>query len=319
MKKRTLALLGLIAGLASCQTPSKTASLEEKEDVKVICPTGAPAVAFYNHAEDDRFETNSVPSNIVSFLNEASPYDMVVIDTVSGIRAINNGAPYKMAATITFGNFFIAATGNDDDGVMDSDDKIVLFGQNQTPDLLFHYIYGTQFDSAIEYVNAVSDAAGCLASGKNVATGNGVDYVFVAQPVLFATLNNKNAATYGKSSIYKNIQDEYKEKSSNKELVQASVFVKNTDKYSYDSYLSSLKGDIDAVVSNPNLVIEKLGDLDENAVKTKYGIAPTAMKGVLASNNGLGLGYKKAKDNKENINNFISIFGLSEVSDEIFA
>ena len=204
MKNRLIALLGISLLATGC------VKKQTVETVKVICPTGAPAVAFYTHFDDENFETNGTPSNIVSFMNETSPYDAVVIDTVSGIKAINNGAPFKLLSTITFGNFFIASTGHDEDGVMDASDKIVLFGKNQTPDLLFHYIYGTDYDASIEYVTAVSDAAGCLASGKNVATGSDVDYVFVAQPVLFATLNNKNAPTYGKSGVYANIQDEYK-------------------------------------------------------------------------------------------------------------
>lgn len=289
------------------------------ETVKLVCPTGAPAVAFYSHFEDANFETNGTPSNIVSFMNETSGYDAVVIDTTSGIRAINNGAPFKLYSTITFGNFFIASTGHDENKTMEPGDKIVLFGQNQTPDLLFHYIYGDEFNSSIEYVNAVSDAAGCLASGKNVATGSDVDYVFVAQPVLFATLNNKNAPTYGKSGVYANIQEAYKEKSDNKSLVQASIFVRTSSVSKCQNYFEALKSDIDKVIATPDLITNTLGGFDENAVKTKYGIAPTAMKAVLSNGNSLGLGYKMARDNKDAINNFISLFGLGEVSDEIIA
>lgn len=318
MKTKTLLLTVVALLITGCST-SKDYSQGENVKAKVVCPTGAPSVAFYNHFEDNNFETNSVPSNIVSFMSETSPYDIVVIDTTSGIRAINNGAPYKIHSTITFGNFFIASTGHDEDGTMDVNDKIVLFGQNQTPDLLFHYIYGHELDSAIEYVTAVSDAAGCLASGKNVSTGSDVDYVFVAQPVLFATLNNKNAATYGKSGVYANIQDKYKEKSGDKPLVQASVFVKNNSKADYESYLTSLKEDIEAAVDTPDVVVTTLGKFDEDAVKTKYGIAPAAMKATLSNGNTLGLGYKKASENKEAINNFISIFGLGEITDEVIA
>ena len=82
--------------------------------LKILCPTGAPAVAFYNYAKDSNFETNSVPKNIVSEMNQNSTKDIIVIDTVSGLKAINNGAPFKIASTITFGNFYIASTGNDD-------------------------------------------------------------------------------------------------------------------------------------------------------------------------------------------------------------
>ncbi len=318
MKNKILTLLAVTLLATSCGK-KENSNEGEKVEAKVICPTGAPAVAFYNHFEDKNFETNSVPSNIVSFMNESSPYDIVVIDTTSGIRAINNGAPFKIHSTITFGNFFIASTGHDNDGVMNEGDKIVLFGKNQTPDLLFHYIYGDALDSSIEYVTAVSDAAGCLASGKNVSTGSDVDYVFVAQPVLFATLNNKNAPTYGKSGVYANIQEKYKEKSGDKSLVQASAFVKNNTKADYESYLDSLKEDIEAATTTPDVVTSTLGKFDEDAVKTKYGIAPAAMKATLASSNSLGLGFKKASNNKDDINNFISIFGLGEITDEIIA
>ncbi|MCQ2087556.1 MAG: hypothetical protein MJZ37_05765 [Bacilli bacterium] len=282
--------------------------------VKVICPTGAPAVAFYNHASDENFETNGAPANILSFLNASSPYDVVVIDTVSGLKAIKNGAPYKMHSTITFGNFFIASTGNDEDETMSSDDKIVLFGKNQTPDLLFHYIYGNQYDDAIEYVNAVTDAASCLASGKNVLTGSDVDYVFIAQPALFSTLNNTNAPTYGKSAIAANIQELYKNKTNNKSIVQASVFVKNGS--NCDEYLEILKSDIETLLDFPTEVETALGSVDEDEVKAKYGVPARIMKAVVANNNGLGLGFKKARDNLADINNFINIFGLEGINED---
>lgn len=291
----------------------------EKDNVKVICPTGAPSVAFYNHATDENFETNGTPSNIVSFLTSSSPYDAVVIDTVSGLKAIKNGAPFKMHSTLTFGNFFIASTGNDENKTLDPTDKIVLFGQNQTPDLIWHYIYGDTYDSSIEYVTAVSDAAACLASGKNVATGSDVDYVFVAQPVLFATLNNANAKTYGKASVYANVQELYKEKSGNKSMIQASLFVKNQEEYSIESYLKSLENDINAAVEDPNKVVEGMSKISEDEAKAKFGIAANAAKAVLSQNNGLGLGFKRAKDIKDDINSFISIFGMDAISDEVIA
>ena len=63
-----------------------------------------------------------------------------VIDTVNGIKAIEKGANYKLAASITFGNFYIASTGIDEDDIMDKDDYIVLFSMGATPDLIFHYV-----------------------------------------------------------------------------------------------------------------------------------------------------------------------------------
>ena len=67
MKKKYL-LLSLIC-LTSCNVDHST--------LKIVCPTGAPALAFYNNVENANFETNSTPSNIVSMMNGNSNYDIV--------------------------------------------------------------------------------------------------------------------------------------------------------------------------------------------------------------------------------------------------
>lgn len=314
MKKRYL-LLSLVL-LSSCSSKVDTSGL------KIVTPTGAPAFAFYNHASSSNFETNSTPSNIVAMMNDKSDKDIVVIDTVTGIKAIQKGAPYLLAANITSGNFYIASTGNDDNKVMDSDDKIVLFGEKQTPDLVFHYIYGDVFDKNIEYVTNVQDAAKCLASGKNFVTGSSIDYVFVAQPVLYTILNNKNAATYSKAGIYENIQDKYKEKSDNLSLIQASVFVKNSDESEYNktisAFLKDLKSDITSAISNPNLMDNTIGKLETEVATSLYGTNYQMVKKVIEDDNSLGLGYIKAIDNKKAIDNFISLFGMDKTNEEIY-
>lgn len=291
----------------------------DTSSLKIVCPTGAPSVAFYNEANNPNFETNSTPSNIVAMINDASDKDVVVIDTVSGIKAIGKGAPYKIAANITLGNFYIASTGNDEDKVMNEGDTIVLFGQNQTPDLVFHYIYGNAFDSSIEYVTNVQDASKCLASGKNLVTSSDVDYVFVAQPVLFAVLNNKDAKTYGKSSVYVNIQEEYKKKSNNLSLIQASVFVKNTtDKKLIDGFLKTLNTNITKAIDTPSIVKEGMESIGSEEAIALYGINPNVAVKVLENNNSLGLGYIKASDNKEAIDNFVNLFGMEGTNEEIY-
>ena len=314
MKKRYL-LLSLVL-LSSCSSKVDTSGL------KIVTPTGAPAFAFYNHASSSNFETNSTPSNIVAMMNDKSDKDIVVIDTVTGIKAIQKGAPYLLAANITLGNFYIASTGNDDNNVMDEDDKIVLFGEKQTPDLVFHYIYGDIFDKNIEYVTNVQDAAKCLASGKNLVTGSSIDYVFVAQPVLYTILNNKNAATYSKAGIYENIQEKYNEKSDNLSLIQASVFVKNSDESEYNktisAFLKDLKSDITSVISNPNLMDNTIGKLETEVATSLYGTNYQMVKKVIEDDNSLGLGYIKAIDNKKSIDNFISLFGMDKTNEEIY-
>lgn len=308
MKKAILLLIPALM-LAGCTN-------DKDRDFKIVCPTGAPAYAFYNYANKSNFETNSVPSNIVAMMSSASDKDVVVIDTVSGIKAINNGAPFKLAASITFGNFYIAATGNDANGTMDAGDKIVLFGEHQTPDLIFHYLYGNTYDAGIEYVTNVQDAAKCLISGKNAVTSSTVDYVFVAQPVLFNALQKNE-----KASQYVNVQEAYKEKSGGKSLVQASIFVKETIKEKNSLYrlLDSIEKDINDAVINPDLIADGLKDLSQEEVTAKYGVASQVAVAVMKNNNGLGLGFKAGIEIKDEIDSFISLFSLENTNEEIYS
>lgn len=292
----------LLSTLLLCCSCNQT-----NENITILTPTGAPALAFYNYLESDSFESNSTPLNIVSSMTEKGS-DIVVIDTIKGVQTINNGAPYKLAATITFGNFYIASTGNDDNNTMDKDDEIVIFGKGQTPDKVFNLIYGSDYN--LNYVASVQEANKCLVSGKTLDLEKEVDYVFIAQPVLTNALEkNQNA------SIYANIQEEYS-KVTGKGLIQASVFVKDTlSKNNTKNFLKSLNNDINELLEDPNLLNEATKSIDQQIVSTKLGVATALAIKTLNNNNSIGLGFKYACENKEDIDNFISLFNL-EITDE---
>lgn len=316
-----LALPLLLVGCGSNKSNSTStsgssgSSSEDTKKLNIVSPTGAPSFAFYNELDNVSFETNSTPSNIVAMMSEKSDKDIVVIDTTSGLKAINNGAPYKIAASITFGNFFIASTGNDDNSKMEADDKIVLFGEHQTPDLLFHYLYGNTYDANIEYVTNVQDAAKCLITGKNNITGSTIDYVFVAQPVLYNALQkNKNAAKYA------DIQEQYRIKSGGKSLIQASLFVKNTASTTkVNNFLTSLRRDIEDALSNPDLISEKIkAKYEEEEALSIFGVDSSIAATVIKDNNGMGLGFEGARDIKDQIDSYISLFSMEETNEEIY-
>ena len=231
--KKIICLLSILL-LVSCTTNSK-------DSLSVVVPSGAPSLAFYNQIDNSNFYTSSA-QNIVSQMFSNNGEDIIVLDTINGIRAINKNADYKLAATITFGNFYIASTGLDENKTMDKDDYIVLFSQNATPDIIFHNIYGNSFDENIYYVDAVSDALACLLKGINISDDNMsinekyVDYVMIAEPALqIALAQNKDAY------IYQNLQDLYYEKNNSK-MIQASIFVSNRlEKKTIDDYLDKIK------------------------------------------------------------------------------
>ena len=287
------------------------------EMFSIVTPTGAPALAFYNYATYKNFETNSVPTNIVAMMNKGEK-DVVVLPTNAGVQAIvNKNAPYKLAATITFGNFYIVSMNNDDNQVMDANDTILLFQKNNVPDKIFHYMYGDALDSALHYVSAVSDAASAVIGGKFTDPDLGEqlvpNYVMIAEPVLTNILSKKGDAV----SLYANVQEEYKKKSNNAELFQASVFVNNNlDANKVPYFLNDLKKDIEEAITDPSKMSAGMSKIEDAA--TVYGVAPAMAEAVLRKNNGMGLGFKFAKENKDAINTFLGIFGINNIDEKIY-
>ena len=315
MKKFILVLVILLS-LCGCK---KEEAKEESiySNIGIVAPTGAPSLTFINYIDDPSFETNSTPSNILSMMSEKSDKRIVVIDVTSGIKAINQGAPYKLAAILTFGNFYIASTGNDDNGQMDVNDKIVLFGQNMIPDTIFHYLFKDKYDSSIEYVSAVSDAGKCLAAGKNLETGSDVDYVFMAEPVLSTVLNNEKVPTYKKASIYMNIQEEYKRKSGF-DLIQAGLFVKD-DSYieDHDDFYKHFSENVNKILTDSEYVNSYLEGKADEEVSSIFGVNSKLINMALKTNS-IGLGFKNAYYEITDIREFVKLFGIESVNEEIF-
>ena len=243
--------------------------------------------------------------------------DIVVLPTNAGMQAIiSKGAQYKIAATISFGNFYLASMGNDANNEIGADDNIVLFQQGNVPDKIFHYIYGTDLDAGIHYLPAVSDAASAAISGSYVDANSGErlvpNYVLLAQPVLTNVLS-KNSSV----SVYANIQEKYKEKSNNLPLFQASIFVKNDlDKKKVEKFLSAIFNDVVNALDDPDKIATALEGM-ENANQV-FGVAPSLAVAVTKNNNGMGLGFESARSNKEAIANFLKLFNIEGYSEEVY-
>lgn len=309
MKLKKIIPLLLITILAGC-------SKKNADELTIISPTGAPAVAFYNYATNENYTTNGTPANILSGMTQ-NGNDIVVIDTLSGLNAIKDAdAPYQILATITFGNFYLVGTGNDDDQTIDADDKIVLFGQNQTPDKLFKFLY-PNFTN-ITYVTNVQESGKCLCSGKTTNGAEDADYVFVAEPILTNILTNQECNTYLKTTII-DIQQKYKEATQDKLLTQASIFVKKgIDAKLLEAFATNLQKDIHAGIENPDLIYQGISKLDQQEAAAKYGIGAQMAKNVMNLGNRLGLGFEYALDIKEDIDAFIALFGAEATLNEYY-
>ena len=315
--KKIICLL-LVLSLFGCANNSQNEEINI-DNLSIVCPSGAPSLAFYDELDNDKFATSDAAS-IMPELKSDKGSDIIVIDTINGIKAINAGAPYKIAATITFGNFYLAATGYDDNGYLEDGDYIVLFSQGAAPDLLFHYLYGNSYDSNIHYVSAVSDASACLIKGINISDDERsideqpyVDYVLIAEPALTVALSqNENAY------IYSNLQSRYAAMAGYS-LVQASVFVSNrlTDEQ-VNAYLDKLNKSIEELKSDSSVFNDAVADLADAEIKEIFGIPNAKIANIVLEKNSISIGYRKAIDNKNSIDSYIALFGLPETNEEIY-
>ena len=316
-----ISLIAVALVLTACNTNSSNQGTGEfdRTSLSIIAPTGAPALAFYNYSGSERFETNSNPAEGIIPQMVTGQKDVVVLPTNAGMQAIlNKKAEYQIAATITFGNFYLISMNNDTNNTLDADDTILLFQKGNVPDKVFHYVYGDDYNSNIHYVSAVSDAAAAVNAGffADAETGNNIvpNYVLLAQPVLTTVLNKNADKGY---AVYADMQAKYKEKSNNQALFQASVFVKKSlDRKVVTSFLDSLKADIDAAIKNPEVIQEALKDAQD--AQTVYGIAPAMATTVTKNNNGMGLGFERAINNKEAVETFLKLFGIEGFDEEVY-
>ena len=310
MKKTVLLISSVLVAtsLIGCSTKKVDINL------KIAAPSGAPAVALLSMFKNDNVEINASAENVIGYLSANSDKDIVIAPTNALVAISKKNAPFKIASTITFGNFYIASTGNDEDEKMDKDDYVVLFQQNGLPDKLFQYVYGNDFTN-LHYVDAASNANACLISGKNVSDNNAsVEYVLGPQPAISQGLaKNTNA------KLYASVQEDYK-KVSGYEITQASIFVKDgADKTQVNAFLDKIEKDIKGYLKTPASIKSYLEGLDEEQVKAKFGATADMLVKVLTDNS-LGLGFKNAFNNKSAIDNFLTQlkFSNEETSENVY-
>ena len=308
MKTRKLFYLPLILLLASCSEGSNN---DDAKQLSILCPSGAPSVAFTSFLDNPNFKVFSEAQEIIPHMvNESA--DVAVLPTNVGVQQISaKGLKYKLAATITFGNLFVASTGLDEDNVMDEGDYIVSFQQNAVPDKIFKSVYNV--DAGLHYVASAQEAAVCLKTKKNAADNNAqVEYVLLAEPALTKLANGGAMFT-----TYANLQQEYRNKYNNQRIFQASIFVHNTlENETVSSFLNDVKANINSILDNPS----QLDNVKAShpTMESVLGIDVSAAIASITNANSLGIGYEDAYTHKSEIDTFLNIFGISSTNEEIY-
>src|SRR5574344_152862 len=247
---------------------------------KLLSPAGAPTLALYTWASDKQVETTTTPANVKNALLTTN-YDFIVFDSITALQVItanDSATDYRYVLPITGGNFYLAGIDKAVGSVPTIDDNIVSFGQNLVPDLVYRSIYGDDLADATNYVASVAEAKAILSTG--LYEGEAVDYVFIAQPALFATLNDKNASTYGKVTVIDNIQDKWETKTGQKGIPQAGLFVresfyKNNTKL-VSTVVNEVRDNIETACDNPSAVktvMQEFGEVEAQSMRFGFTAA----------------------------------------------
>lgn len=310
MKKLTL-LIPTIALAASCGGTNQSL---RQTDLKIISPTGAPAVSMYNFVNGLHTVINPASELMPEFKKDN--FDVIVAPAKGGLtQIVKQNAAYQMAAVVTFGNFALVSTGKDDNGTLDAGDNVLIFQKTDIPGSVFEYLYG-DLELNVYEVPDVSATVSPLNTGTYSSSSGTVelDYVFSAYPVIS---NVKKT-----SQVVEKASDAFAKKTNGKRIIQAAVFInKNTNKTKADEFLSLLEQDMSMAITDPNNIVNTFNLFGgESEQKNMFGVAAGMVYNAMIDNNGLGLGYQKAKDVKEEIDYFINdILDLNlELDEEVY-
>ena len=303
-KKLVLALLPFMA-ITACGKSNY------QLDLNVATPAGSPAVAFYKYLGDtEHLEVNSDANNVLAYFgaDNQTIKDVIVAPTNAGVAKIKAGAPYKIAATVTFGNFFLLSTGKDDNEALDEGDKVLAFQENGVAGKLYKYLYGDK-TSNVTYV-ADAKAVNTAITDKSFD----YEYVLLAQPVVSAVVSAKEGY-----KVFANVQNDYKEKTGGKEITQASIFIRgDVDNKVASKFLNNVEKDVKELLDDPEKFLEAVKDMDDATITAKVTAKKEAVVNLIKNGNALGIGYKNALENKAAIDAFITSLGLQESNEEIY-
>jgi len=255
MKKTlNILVLALLIAVTGCSNQ------EDPESLKVIAPNGTPALSqVYMEYHKPSIDSATYSIDIV---NGAEPlvaafgsesHDIIYAPTNLGARLISTGVPYQFAATVNWGNSYLASS-TPIHSLSDLDGKeIIAFGQNATPDivlrtLLNHESYDTY--PTITYVDSVQSALANLIEDDS-------RIVLLAEPVLSTGQQELD------SLFVIDLQEAWREVTGMNSYPQAGIFVKTSlnDKV-VSSYLNRVEESISQINQNTEEVAALAAELD---------------------------------------------------------
>ncbi len=324
MKKSLMILLAGLLMLAGCagnpkndatSLPENTTAPETEIEetaattsLKILSPTGAPALALLDLLIGSPDSIMTVDGSDVlqaAFINPSSEYDVILAPTNLGAQLASKGkTDYRLAGIVTWGNLFIV--GSDETVLQDSSKQLAAFGETAVPGLVFSAVL-EQLDiqAEITWYNSVSEAQAALLS-KNA------DAALIAEPAATATI--AKAKQDGMNlSIIADLQASWKEKTGFDGYPQAAVFVLNSVYAEKTEEVQNLLKQIEATLAAQNDSSQKEA-LIAKVDKVGTDILGTPSGSIVAeAYAGMNLVYRPAEEVKEELQAFLSLFGITDL------
>jgi len=209
----------------------------------IMVPSGSPALAqLYLQSDTEHYQIDIVNGSdpLVAAFGSGS-HDVIFAPTNLGAKLYNAGTDYLFAGTIVWGNYYLVTKG---DAVFDlsslAGKTIVVFGQNQTSDVILRYILAeNEISATLVYVDAVATAAAQFLHDETLI-------IMTAEPTLSVL-----AAEKSELDVI-DLQVEYQQITGSDSYPQAGVFVKSTLADSFvEDLLADLADSIDRVNDDP--------------------------------------------------------------------
>lgn len=273
-------------GLLGCQSTTN-------QSIKVICPTGAPALAFVDVYDDlDQIDFVDGSDQLLAELSKSdSEYDIIVAPINVGAKLLaSDQTDYKLKGVVTWGNLYLVGTSEE---ALEDTGEIALFGEGAVPQKIYETVNIDTNLTAVYYQSATLVQEKLLAGQVEVG--------LLAEPLASATIAKAKQSDLT-LSIIADLQDAY-----GGGYPQAAIFVKDGQDY------SDLLEKIDDFTNNGYEGLEE--DLETIGVDT---IGLPSVEITVQSIERQNLHYKDASECTSEIQEFLELYDI-EFSEDMLA
>jgi len=278
MKKLIIIILFLLI-LSSCK---------QTDQIKMIVPYGSTQYAQLYMQDNNDYLVDIIqgPDSLVAAFT-TNEYDVIFAPTNLGALMFLSKDNYQLLGVITWGNFYLITVSDSDFNLSFINNKeIILFGQNQTSDIILKYVLSNNdIVSSLSYLDSVMSVQSEFILNQN-------KIYMVAEPIYSNLLH-----------LYPNIksidlQDEYKKLSNKDSYPQAGIFIKKD----LDSKtINKIKNDLSYSV---NQIEEDLLKTANLATKLGFNITLNVLMDSITNSN---IKFVLANDAKEDIVNYFNL------------